>query len=197
MRHVCGCLLVVACIAVIALWIGTYRFNPRQVGFKVTDVVPDAGVGSITRVRFLSVQSHHGSFAIAWGFGGNVGRVFAGGTKRSAADARPPRGSLSWGCYRSVEPPMKPTLLGRIGFAYVENRWKENPSSYEDESHVTGIFFPHWVVLVVLAAFAARFLRTLRSKSGTQQPSCPCRTCGYDLRASHDRCPECGHQIPG
>jgi hypothetical protein len=58
----------------------------------------------------------------------------------------------------------------------------------------TGIEMPYWLPAMLfgcLPALAAkravqRFLRRERSRAGR------CRTCGYDLRASPDRCPECG-----
>jgi hypothetical protein len=50
---------------------------------------------------------------------------------------------------------------------------------------------PHWFLLSLLATPAAwrtasRVRRTLRYRAGH------CATCGYDLRASPERCPECG-----
>jgi primosomal protein N' len=50
---------------------------------------------------------------------------------------------------------------------------------------------PHWFLALPFAILPCRFLiRKLRihrrARSGR------CLACGYDLRASKDRCPECG-----
>jgi hypothetical protein len=54
---------------------------------------------------------------------------------------------------------------------------------------------PFWFLLL-LALLApglwlvSRVRRRLRPKAGR------CARCGYDLRAGHDRCPECGESVP-
>jgi hypothetical protein len=53
------------------------------------------------------------------------------------------------------------------------------------------VFFPHWSLVLLTAAgpaaWYARRRRRLRSRSLGH-----CPACGYDLRATPDRCPECG-----
>jgi hypothetical protein len=53
------------------------------------------------------------------------------------------------------------------------------------------LFAPHWFVAAALALppfgqVARARRKALRSRAGL------CRSCGYDLRATPDRCPECG-----
>src|SRR4051794_39652047 len=54
-------------------------------------------------------------------------------------------------------------------------------------------YVPHWFLALVLgalpAAWATGAVRRRRARPGL------CRSCGYDLRASPDRCPECGTPV--
>ena len=55
-----------------------------------------------------------------------------------------------------------------------------------------GIYFiPHWMVLLVLLPLPALWsAAVVRRRLRLSREICP--TCGYDLRATPDRCPECG-----
>jgi hypothetical protein len=54
--------------------------------------------------------------------------------------------------------------------------------------------FPHWFLALLLAVLPALRLRAARrSRRSARAGLCP--TCGYDLRATPDRCPECGSSI--
>jgi hypothetical protein len=54
-----------------------------------------------------------------------------------------------------------------------------------------------WVILLLVALPLAWVVVTWRSKKlrDAQAAGC-CAACGYDLRASKERCPECGTAIP-
>jgi hypothetical protein len=55
---------------------------------------------------------------------------------------------------------------------------------------------PHWAVLVTAALTpTAMGLRSVRQRH--RRRGNICRSCGYDLRASPDRCPECGRTPAG
>jgi hypothetical protein len=75
-------------------------------------------------------------------------------------------------------------------------RWDQEGSyvlawSLENYPGQSMVSTPHWVVAALLAivpaaVVLARFVRTRRRLQGL------CTSCGYDLRATPDRCPECG-----
>jgi hypothetical protein len=51
------------------------------------------------------------------------------------------------------------------------------------------------IVSLVLGIFAQLYLQRWEKQLGMRQASGLCPNCGYDLRASKDRCPECGREI--
>ncbi len=54
-----------------------------------------------------------------------------------------------------------------------------------------GICIPHWFLALLFAVLPALYLRAaIRSRKRRLRGQCP--TCGYDLRATPERCPECG-----
>jgi hypothetical protein len=57
-----------------------------------------------------------------------------------------------------------------------------------------GLFAPFWIAMFIAAIPPAAWLRSRRTRKSPDPGMCP--KCGYDLRASKDRCPECGHRIP-
>ena len=57
---------------------------------------------------------------------------------------------------------------------------------FVDTSAGFGVGVPLWLPLTALLA-----LGLYRQSSRREPPGC-CTTCGYDLRATPDRCPECG-----
>ena len=55
------------------------------------------------------------------------------------------------------------------------------------------LLIPHWFLALLFAIFPAVWIRRRRNRI----PPGHCQKCGYDLRASEERCPECGTAIPG
>lgn len=53
------------------------------------------------------------------------------------------------------------------------------------------VYLPHWAVAVLFLALPLLRIPIRRSR----RPAGSCVTCGYDLRATPDRCPECGTKV--
>ena len=59
-----------------------------------------------------------------------------------------------------------------------------------------GVMVPHWSLVLVTAALPARaVMRARRRRRAAREGANPCPSCGYDLRATPDRCPECGTAV--
>ena len=78
----------------------------------------------------------------------------------------------------------------QTGYAFIANVIKPPPV---DITHVWVV--PLWPIILLTmilpAWWTARFIRARRR----DRAFC-CAHCGYDLRASPDRCPECGATVP-
>jgi hypothetical protein len=108
---------------------------------------------------------------------------------RMTPDAATPR----WSYFRygaghvGWDAPFARNTWNRLGFAAWETGWD---SSF-DQSRDRVWAAPAWLLPVSLAVLPAAcalgvYRRQRRKQSGR------CTACGYDLRASPDRCPECG-----
>lgn len=171
---------LVLCFATVGLWVRSYWRHD-----------------SVTNVRL--VQGARASFG-ASSFPGTL-ELSAG---RLRAQTLPPGAApLGWSI-RSHGYPDAPSLqqLAQLlttdpnlssrevaGFGFLKYR-QSNPRLPLIE--IQRISIPHWSLAIVFAIgptfwfFGPHRRRAKRAKLGL------CRTCGYDLRASRDRCPECG-----
>ena len=85
---------------------------------------------------------------------------------------------------------LRDTFWQKLGF----RRWTENPRQGTGAGITQGgVRFPYWLVVLLSGVFPAAWLlgrrqvrRRRRRRAGL------CASCGYDLRATPGRCPECG-----
>jgi hypothetical protein len=91
-----------------------------------------------------------------------------------------------------IESVLPPTALLRsvgIGFDGHDDGLQIPSNVWQDQ-----LVFPYWLPTTVLAMPCAVWLRLMLTRHRRNKVG-HCLTCGYDLRASKDRCPECGTPI--
>ena len=64
--------------------------------------------------------------------------------------------------------------------------WLDQPKQFG-----AGVAVPHWFATLIFATPAAVY-GSIRLRARRHPPAGHCVNCGYDLRATPDRCPECG-----
>jgi hypothetical protein len=96
-------------------------------------------------------------------------------------------------------------LLSPFGWPYLDEptfwdwpRFEMYDEALADRSYTNrwrGAVVPYWMVMALTAAAPAAWIgrRALRRRRTARRARASrCAGCGYDLRASPDRCPECG-----
>ena len=166
-------LLVVVCV----LWVRSY---------SVSDTVRHGSVNggtSISSVTWVALFSRRGVAGMDWG------GLFPVLSQQESAkwrswDRKHPIAGWRWQRWRA-KPANERSTLGFIFFR--EN--EPNPAVCDT---IVGV--PYWFLAFALVATLALLLRKrlvgFRRQTRRNDKHCP--KCGYDLRATLDRCPECG-----
>jgi len=82
----------------------------------------------------------------------------------------------------------------RLGFGYQNQLYTAPEGKHFVYREHWAIVVPHWFVFLLMLLPARLILRFAR-KARWQARGC-CLKCGYDLRATPAKCPECGWQKP-
>jgi hypothetical protein len=164
-------LSLVICVATAVLWVRSYWFDD-----EVHMYGPNDGYGCSSwggNLMFIWGPTYHGFKAIPYPAKMEWEYLTAKTTSLGAS-------SITVAKYRR---------LASFGFAYDPNQ----PVQGNGRIYYSGyrLFLPHWLFcLLFLAAPAAWYWQRIRDRRLAAEGRC--LTCGYDLRATPDRCPECG-----
>ena len=161
-------LSLVLCLSSLVLWVRGYR-REEAVGWRYS---PRPGAESF----FFNLRSGRGGNAVYVGF---ESATFASWMKKFGwhwrSDQREPI------TYAAAAPPT------HWGFDYEANRNQFGRSAR--------FVFPAWLAVTFLALLPmTRLALSIRRRRHGREGRC--RKCGYDLRATPDRCPECGAAAP-
>jgi predicted RNA-binding Zn-ribbon protein involved in translation (DUF1610 family) len=114
----------------------------------------------------------------------------------------PPRpGAWHWSSARAPSlpyPVLEKPLLDLAGFQ-AEWQWNQEKIASSVDLSLTqiGVVVPYWTLLLAAGSAAAWRVHRLRRRLAREHSGAvPCVSCGYDLRATPARCPECGTKTP-
>ena len=170
-------------IATITLWIRSY-FVRDQIGwfdgkeFSPTYVYSRRIVSADGGIMFQAEYQEWGKWA---------GKMFQGHAFVWSHEAR--------GVYPVYEPSGPPdtpkfTRLAGAGFEIIIPGARPAYPYFEEAKSVTA---PYWAIMIMTAILPLFWFRARqRNKLRCAVRFGFCLTCGYDLRATPDRCPECG-----
>jgi hypothetical protein len=130
---------------------------------------------------YIRFESSELDFADVWGTADEV-------AAKVSQLKSPPQWTCDW--YASTrENPFK--LLPETTYGFAMRHLSETKSNWSLYEFAVPIAMPFLVSLVLPTITASGAIRRRdRRRQGR------CANCGYDLRASSDRCPECGEAIP-
>ena len=185
------CLSLAACGAAATLWVRGYHVVDL---FEMTEQTSRPGDSATTVYRVSS-----GRGVVAFTFTRRWSehwfhRVHAGGRPVAYRSRRFTRSSLRPDQFNLS----RQTLWQKAGFHHYSEA-KGNLGSFGRAPQFNrswGFRVPYWLVVPVTAIVPAIYLRRLaglRRRFRTRRGLCG--GCGYDLRATSERCPECGEAV--
>jgi len=161
------------CLGMAGLWVRSYWVEDSFGGFVLKSEDETREEEHSDEVSGWFVWSRHG----CCGLDGEVET-----TSRSLARSVTAHG---WGWHRRSPDPETGTWAG---FKLARTEERLGRSGF---SRSIIVCVPHWFPTLVFAIAPSWWLLHQRKRRALQRAGC-CKTCGYDLRATPERCPECG-----
>jgi hypothetical protein len=139
-------------------------------------------VRSYSTCEILGWQDHNRAWVCSSGFGS----MHLGHLKYDA-----PTGTIGkpgWKYHQPNPSNLSPEWIprGRAHNLYRFDAGRERDPSQD----VTSVTFPHWCAAALSGLWPG--VRLWRRRRRRHSPEGHCPTCGYDLRATPEQCPECG-----
>jgi hypothetical protein len=180
------------CFTIALLWVRSYWRWDHFI-WKWED-----GTGAVAIERQRQIYSMHGSVGIQ-----RVSQEMVYASEERAREVRQmlaTQREFNWKKGKPAAPITPSNLWERIGFWSGLNTVKlpnVDARSAQRQSRmltITWFSVPHWFLgipcSVPLLLWVRSYARAVASRRRLRQSLCP--ACGYDLRATPDRCPECG-----
>lgn len=174
MLHLIAFLSLLLCLATASLWTRSYWIGDQWVLLR--DRRQDEG----THLTALHVLSTRGTVEIEFETG-------------DARSGHPGVSEFHHGAgtpYPLIFQSMNRTWLERIGIRWDQQQWPFVNGIAVSRGLTTLVNFPLWLATLSFA-FPPLFYAAARGRCHRKSPNI-CSHCGYDLRATPDRCPECG-----
>jgi hypothetical protein len=158
------------CLTTVVLWMRSHRVADSLTHGRNASTED----GSLIR-RYASVKSSRGKLVVGRGYFSSA--LFRSVTIKEgfgfSQDSSPPAG-----------PQARTVVWSRLGFVFTR---VDSPGMLV--SHA--LWIPHWCAALAFGIAPAAWLwKRQRQAARSSRNLCP--NCGYDLRATPDRCPECG-----
>jgi hypothetical protein len=160
-------------VLVIAIWVRSH--------FALDEYFLHWNVNQIGNRRSLLLQSDRGGFQVCWGEQTASPQAFDG---RYLPTIHADHFPLSGKPFNSVASKAHWFNINRYSIHYASN------SSLNEDW--TSIFGSIWLIAILAAILPTIWFVRFRKLRGAKLHSGHCPICGYDLRATPDRCPECG-----